>query len=157
MKYWYLVQSKPKAETLAQNNLLAQNYTVYCPKITLNQKIQSLFPRYLFVYLDSEKDNFSPIHSTKGVANFVRFGVEFARISGKIIKNIQSKEVLMRDKISHFSQFKKGEKLHIKNGAFSDCEAIFSEYNADKRVIVLLKIMGQEQKIELQPNQIEKR
>jgi transcriptional antiterminator RfaH len=155
MKKWYLVQSKPKAEMLAQNNLLTQNYTVYCPKILINQKIQNLFPRYLFVQLKSGSDNFSPIRSTKGVANFVRFGLEFACVPEQVIQSIQSKEQLMRDKIARLSEFQSGDKLRIKSGAFAHCEAIFSEYDADKRVIVLLKIIGQMQTIKLQPNQIE--
>ena len=73
MKKWYLIKTKPRQEQIAILNLERQHYYVYCPSALINQKNVVLFPGYLFIQLDSEMQNWSPIKSTKGVLNFVRF------------------------------------------------------------------------------------
>ena len=74
MKNWYLIQTKPKQEKMASQNLINQNFEIYYPKTQIKNKVVALFPRYIFIQLDDQNQNLSPIRSTKGVANFVRFG-----------------------------------------------------------------------------------
>lgn len=155
MKIWYLLQSKPNQERIAQDNLIAQNYTVYCPKAKIKHKTINLFPRYLFIQLDQETDNFSPIRSTKGVANFVRFGVEFARVPEAIIEDIKIQEGATVDKMVDLSKFHQGDKVQIKEGAFKNQVAIFADYKSNERIIVLLKILGKMQKITLNPDKVQ--
>lgn len=149
------MRSKPRSENIAFDNLIKQNYTVYSPRVKILNKIQFLFPGYLFVYLDKENDNWSPICSTKGVANFVRFGLEFAKVNDKIISFIKDKEKQTADKVIDLSKFHTGDKLKIKDGIFKNQEAIFQEYNGEKRVIVLMNMIGKTQKIKLYSKQIE--
>jgi transcriptional antiterminator RfaH len=47
--------------------------------MVFNKKIVVLFPGYLFIQLDEKLENWSPIRSTKGVQNFVKFGLNFAQ------------------------------------------------------------------------------
>ena len=89
MKNWYLIQTKPKQEAEAQRNLSDQNYAVFFPKAFIKGKTVPLFPRYLFIELDDKSQNWTPIRSTKGVANFVRFGLTFAKVPNKIINMIK--------------------------------------------------------------------
>lgn len=71
-KLWYLVYTKPNAEKLAENNLVRQGYTVYLPMIRNRRRsrgrfkafIVSMFPRYLFIQLDQNIDNWGPVRST---------------------------------------------------------------------------------------------
>ena len=65
-------------------------FIVHVTKI--NKKIVVLFPGYLFIYLDETSENWSPIRSTIGVLNFVRFGLCYAQISNKIIDYIKDNE-----------------------------------------------------------------
>ena len=81
MKKWYLIKTKPRQERIAIANLENQNYNVYCPLAKINNKIVVLFPGYIFINLDENEENWSPIRSTKGVLNFVKFGLNFAKIS----------------------------------------------------------------------------
>ena len=155
MKNWYLLKAKPKQESLAFEHLTKQNYTAYCPKAKINQKILHLFPGYLFVQLSKTTDNWLPIRSTRGVANFVRFGMEFARVPDSIIHTIKARESKTLDKIINLSKFHRGDKLRITQGMLQNQEAIFSHYEGDKRVVVLLNMIGRAQKIDLHSNQIE--
>ena len=57
---WYLVQSKPRNEARALENLLRQGYETYLPLIEVERlqrgkllkRLEPLFPRYLFLHLE---------------------------------------------------------------------------------------------------------
>ena len=147
MKKWYLLKTKPRQEEIALANLKNQNYHAYCPHTTINNKIVVLFPGYLFIHLDETSDNWGPIRSTKGVLNFVRFGLSYAKISNKIIDFIKENEFNTSQKLKYLNDFKIGDKVQITEGVFKNCVAIFESFKSDERVILLMNIMGQEQTI----------
>ena len=152
-----MLRSKPRQELIAQVNLTQQNYTVYYPQAQIEAKIVSLFPGYMFVQLDKELDNFFPIRSTKGVLNLIRFGMEYAIVPDEVIQLIQSEQQQTTDKIIDLSKFHAGDKVKVTQGALQTQNAIFAEYDGDKRVIVLLSFLGKQQKIKLNYKQIEAR
>jgi len=147
MKNWYLIQTKPQQEVVAEENLSNQGYTVFNPQAGINNKVVALFPRYLFIHLDDKSQNWSPIRSTKGVSSFVRFGLQFAKVPESVIDCIQNRIDETREKYIDLWRLKPGTKVQITEGTFKGCEAIFNSYNADERIILLLKIIGQEQEI----------
>jgi len=154
MNNWYLIQTKPQQELTAAQNLVNQDYTVFHPQAKINNKIVALFPRYLFIQLDNQSQNWSPIHSTKGVSNFVRFGLQFAKVPDEVICCIKKRETKTANKYIDLGRFKSGDKVRVTEGAFKGCEAIFNSYNADERLILLMKIIGQMQKVVLPKNSI---
>ena len=48
-----------------------------------------MFPRYLFIQLDRENDNWMPIRSTIGVQNLVQFGGIAARVPDNLISDLR--------------------------------------------------------------------
>lgn len=149
MKKWYLIKTKPRQEKIAIAHLENQKYRVYCPFALINNKSQFLFPGYLFIHLDNESQDWSPIKSTKGVLNFVRFGISFAKIPDKVIDLIIENEKNTANKIKNVNDFKKGDKVQIKDGVFKSCIAIFQSIKSDERVLILLNLLGQEQTINI--------
>ena len=149
MKKWYLIKTKPRQEKIAIANLENQKYRVYCPFALINNKSQFLFPGYLFIHLDNESQDWSPIKSTKGVLNFVRFGINFAKIPDKVIDLITQNEKNTANKIKNINDFKKGDKVQINDGVFKSCIAIFQSIKSDERVLILLNLLGQEQTINI--------
>ena len=147
MKKWYLIKTKPRQEKIAIANLENQKYHVYCPWAKINNKIVVLFPGYLFIKLDKVSDNWGPIRSTKGVLNFVRLGLSYAKISNKIIDFIKENEFNNSQKLKYLNDFKTGDKVQITEGVFKNCVAIFESFKSDEREILLMNIMGQEQTI----------
>ena len=147
MKKWYILKTKPRQEKIALANLENQDYDSYCPYAKINNKIVVLFPGYLFIHLDETSDNWGPIRSTKGVLNFVRFGLSYAKISNKIIDFIKENEFNTSQKLKYLNDFKIGDKVQITEGVFKNCVAIFESFKSDERVILLMNIMGQEQTI----------
>lgn len=150
MKKWYLLKTKPRQEKIAINNLNNQNYHVYCPTALINNKIVVLFPGYLFIHLDEKIENWSPIRSTKGVLNFVKFGVNVPRISEGIIELIKSNEKFTSEKLKKINKIAPGESVQITDGVFKNCIAIFKSLKSDDRVILLLNLLGQQQSINIE-------
>ena len=149
MKKWYLIKTKPRQESTAIINLENQEYTTYCPIVKINKKNVVLFPGYIFIYLDKHNENWSPIRSTKGVINFVRFGLNFAQVPDDIIKYIRVNHANSEEKLKKLSKFKKGDKVQITDGVFKNCIAIFKCFKSDERVLLLFNFMGQEQSLSL--------
>ena len=149
MKQWYLIKTKAKQESLAILNLKNQNYHVYCPSAEINNNSVILFPGYIFIQLDKKLQNWSPIRSTKGVLNFVRFGLHFAKIPDNVIKLIKLNELDTVEKIQNLNNFKPGDQVQITDGIFKNCNAIFKSFKSDDRVILFLNLLGQQQTINL--------
>ena len=147
MKHWYLVKTKSKQEDIAILNLENQNFHVYCPYALIKNKKEVLFPGYIFIQLDKDTQNWSPIRSTKGVLYFVRFGLSYAKIPDNIIEFIKTNQLNTAEKLKNINKFKSGDKVQITDGVFKNCIAIFKSYKSDERVILLMNILGQQQKL----------
>jgi transcriptional antiterminator RfaH len=161
---WYLVCCKSRQERLAQENLERQGFKTYLPLMRQTRRrayrrvtvIEPLFPRYLFIHLDAEKDNWSPIRSTLGVASLVRFGAQMAQAPDTLINELQTHE--SPDGLHNHPNrsFKKGEKVHIEEGPLAGYEAIWLARNGKERAQILLEIMGKQIKAEINENWLER-
>ncbi len=147
--FWYLVQTKPRSENLAMENLSNQGYKCYLPMMkvekVLNKQIEikkvPLFPRYLFVNLDLdfESKSWAPIRSTRGVSSLVRFGQIPAKIHDELVRHIYSREHLSESEVQPLYQ--QGQSLKIIKGPFSGFDSIYQGMDSEMRVIVLLEFM----------------
>ena len=154
MKNWYLIKTKPRQENVAIKNLENQKYSTYCPTITIKNKHIVLFPGYLFIHLDKERENWSPIRSTKGVVNFVRFGLNFAQVPDTIIKFLKANQLINKEKLKNLNKLKSGDKVQITDGVFKNCVAIFKSSKAEERVVLLMNLLGQQQTITIKQESV---
>lgn len=147
MKAWYLVYSKPQQERVALENLERQGYPSYLPLIRNRKRrsgryvslIEPMFPRYLFVHLSDETDNWSPIRSTIGVANLVRFGMRAAQVPDSLIETMREREI---DGVQALTrpELKPGDHVRIVDGVLAGYEAIFQAKTGKERVVLLLQL-----------------
>ena len=149
MKNWYLIKTKPRQESVAIKNLENQEYSTYCATVTINNKHVVLFPGYIFIHLDKKIENWSPIRSTKGVLNFVRFGLNYAQVPDTVIEFLKANQLVNKEKLINLNKFKSGDKVQITDGVFKNCVAIFKSFKSDERVILLINILGQQQAIDI--------
>ena len=149
MKNWYLIKTKPQQEVIATQNLTNQDFDVFFPKAVINNKTTPLF-----IELDDKIQNWTPIHSTKGVSNFVRFGLSFAKVPNQIINLIKTQQQQTIEKMINICSHHKGDYLEIQTGVFKGQQAIFQNYNSSDRVTVLLKLIGQQQAITLDQREV---
>ena len=164
MKSWYLIYSKPREEELAKTHLERQRYEVYLPLILGRKKrrgkteksIQPMFPRYLFICLSDQTDDWGPIRSTIGVSNLVKFGINPAKVPEDLVIKLRNNEGNEGFHNLPATNLKSGDNLVIAEGPFEGYEATLLSQNADDRVTVLLKIAEKHVKIDLNQSLIEK-
>ncbi len=159
---WYLIQTKPRSEKVALENLTNQGYKCYLPMMkvekVINKQIEvqklPLFPRYLFINLelDFESKSWTPIRSTRGVSNLVKFGEIPAKIHDELVEYIYSKEHLSESKIEPLYQ--SGQKLKIVDGPFSGFESIYQGMDPEMRVMVLIEFMTKPLRLKVNLDQV---
>jgi transcriptional antiterminator RfaH len=155
---WYAVCCKPRQEAIAEENLLRQGYRVYLPRIRSERRrqgqwtniVEPLFPRYLFIRVDPTLRSTAPVRSTRGAIGLVRFGGQPAEIPEAVIEAIMQREApesgLHQDNRPMFCA---GEPVRLEEGPLAGMEGIFIEKDGEKRVIVLLELLGKANQIKV--------
>lgn len=149
---WFLLTSKPHKDELAHENLDRQGYEVYRPlakrlhkqRGKMVTRIESLFPRYMFIHLDQGiHDNWQPIRSTLGVNTLVRFGRECLPppVPDALIIALKSQEDVLGERAIDLDRFHTGDKVIITEGPFRGLTAIFQQYDGENRAHILLQIL----------------
>jgi transcriptional antiterminator RfaH len=162
-KSWFLVHAKARQEETARVNLERQGYHVYLPRLRQRKRrggqvvtrIEPLFPRYLFLELDTRTDNWAPIRSTVGVSALVRFGGEPAPVPNGLIALLKAKE---SDAGLHEwvePALRHGQPVRVASGAFRDYEGIFVTRGGNQRVVLLLEVLGRQVRARVDLDQIE--
>jgi len=113
------------------------------------KRTEAFFPRYLFISLDKENDNWSPIRSTIGVADMVRFGGVPAVVPEYMIDKLKQNEDEFGLQLIKKKELKQGDKVEIKDGPFEGCKAIYQKMKNSERVSVLLDIVGKNTQVTL--------
>ena len=160
---WYLVVTKPQSEFKAQENLLRQGYEIYLPLVQTTRRrndknvkrTEAFFPRYLFISLDKETDNWSPIRSTFGVAGMVRFGGMPAVVPSELIDKLKQNENEFGLQSFEKKELKLGDKVDIIDGPFEGHKAIYQKMKSAERVSVLLDIVGKNTQVTLSVHELE--
>ena len=162
-KCWYLVYAKPRQEKGAVENLLRQKYEVYFPQIQVSRNrhgvrkltVEPLFPRYLFIHLDSESDNWAPIRSTLGVTSLVRFGAEPARVPNELVDYLKSRQ--NAEGLHEWAQpaLKVGGRARVVGGPLAGYEGILIAKSSRERVVILMDLVGGQVRAKMHPDQVE--
>ena len=161
---WYLVYTKPRQEQVALDHLERQSYQVYLPKISRCKRlrgryqdiVEPLFPRYLFIALNTVDDNWAPIRSTLGVATIVRFGEYPANVPDELIAALKGGENEDGLYDPSLPSFEKGQRVRLLEGAMQGYEAIFQAESSKERVIILLEIAGRFARVQISQHAIER-
>jgi transcriptional antiterminator RfaH len=145
---WYVVHTKIRQEALAMTNLNRQGFECYMPMLKMEKMRrhkatlieEPMFPRYLFIRLDTSGSgpSWSPIRSTLGVSQLVRFGGQPAVVDSKLIELLRTREQVGQPE----PLFKSGEKVVVANGPFAGVEAIFKTADAESRSMILLDMLS---------------
>jgi transcriptional antiterminator RfaH len=152
MARWYVIYTKAASEAVAKVNLERQGYRVYLPRLLQParnrgrwlERIVALFPRYLFVQLETGQQALGPVRSTVGVASVVRFGTDYAIVPDRVIEALGARADSQTGlhRLAGPRPFSPGTKVRVTAGAFDGLEGVFQRESAHERVIVLLEILG---------------
>ena len=161
---WYVIQTKPRQESLASTNLERQGFSCYLPlfsleKLRRGKKVmveEAMFPGYLFIELDASGtgQSWAPIRSTFGVSKLVSFGGQPAKVDARLISQLQSHEKTRFETPTHL--FNQGEKVVVLDGPFAGLEAIYQMDNAEQRCMVLLNMLSKQVPLQVDANNLRK-
>jgi transcriptional antiterminator RfaH len=161
MEHWYAIHTKPRQEREAEAQLSRQDYRTYLPLLRASrrvrgkwlERIEPLFPRYLFIRVDLETENTAPIRSTRGVAGLVKFGLEVKPVPDLIVDGLMQTEEggCHTPDVPVFNQ---GDTVTILDGGLAGLKAIYQAETAQERVHLLLDLMGRTNPITLSRHQI---
>lgn len=158
MNAWYLLHCKARQEDRAQLNIENQGYTTCLPQIKRQkivqgkrvERIEPLFPNYIFIHLDSNTANFNALRSTRGVNGFVRFGGMPATVPNEVMATILALEHSSENQHTVQPTFSAGEKVQITEGLFAGLQAIYNMPKGEERCLIFLDMLGKQQHIEIE-------
>lgn len=161
---WYLAQLKPSGLISAERNLARQGFASFCPlqrMVKTEKKLaklvdKPLFPGYLFINFDPATSPWRKINSTYGVAKLVTFGLQAPMpVPMGLVSGLKSR----CDEFGHLlppRNLKKGEKVRVLSGPFSDFITTIDQVSDDQRIWVLLDLMGRQTRVAMEAEMLEK-
>jgi transcription elongation factor/antiterminator RfaH len=146
---WFLVHTQPNSERKAELHLGAQGFRTHFPQIqkTIRHARQlrtvraPLFPRYLFLILDLNRDRWLSVRSTIGVSSLFTCGDRPVPVPKGVVEAL-----IARTNETGLALFDAGlttgQTVRILSGPFADFVGTLERLDAAGRVRVLLTMMG---------------
>ena len=151
--HWYAIHSKPRQEERALDNLQRQGFEAWLPMLTVEKVLRGklanvtepMFSRYLFIRLDTEQTNWSPIRSTLGVSRLVSFGNRPAVVADELIQALQTVPQRAPERL-----FQPGQTIKIVSGPLKGIEGIFQQAAGEHRAMVLIDLLNKQHRVTTQ-------
>lgn len=148
---WYVVHTRSGREARAEQQLLAQGFRVYLPRMTRTvrhaRKLRTtnvpVFPNYLFVVLDVHRDRWRSINGTFGVTSLVMARDMPDPVPCGVIEQLL--EYTDETGLTRFDcDLREGQSIRVTAGPFARVLGRLERLDVNGRVRVLLDIMGGE-------------
>ena len=148
--HWYAIHSKPRQEERALENLQRQGFEAWLPLLTVEkvlrsklvQVVEPMFSRYLFIRLDTEQTNWSPIRSTLGVSKLVSFGNRPAVVADELIEALRQMPEQAPQRL-----IQPGQQVKIVSGPLRGLEGIYQQADGELRAMVLIELLNKQHRI----------
>lgn len=155
--HWYVAQTRPRQEAVAELNLQRQDFTCYLPRFTRRKRVRGhwqsvtepLFPGYIFVHLDLNQGHIAPVFSTKGIKTLVRFGMHYLPFPDAGIDYLRQQEALQATAGESALPFREGDAVQILEGPLAGLKAVYQCTRGQDRVLVLIHILGADKRVEV--------
>lgn len=155
---WHAVFCKPRQDARAEAHLQNQGFEIFRPKVRRQQtrngrrqvRLESMFPRYLFVRLSAGGQDWGPIRSTRGAVGLVRTGQQAASVPLPVIKALRERcdehDVV---NLNGSIDYRRDEEVEIVDGPCAGYRALFKARTSEERVQVLLTLLNNERCVEV--------
>lgn len=160
---WYIFYTAPRAEKVAQRELLIKGYEVFLPMTkTLRvwnnrqKKIvdQVLFPSYIFV--NTEESYLYKICQTRKITTYIHCGGKPSKVNSKCIEGIK-RMLNLNQELSVEPNFNQGEVVEIISGPLAGYEGILLEQQSKTKFGIRLKEINQTVFIDVCRNMLKKK
>ena len=148
---WHVVQTKPRQELRAKENLQRQGFEVFMPLLEVEKirhgKIQQvtepLFKSYLFVQFDAQNSPWHTARYTLGVKQLLSFGGKLATVPATLIDTLKNNP---RQQLQIYTA---GDVLQVESGPLKGFEVIYQMTNGDDRALVLIELMNKTHAVQM--------
>jgi transcriptional antiterminator RfaH len=146
---WFLAQLKPNSYRIAERNLRRQGLTTFLPlnertkaqRSRFKKTLEPLFPGYIFVAFDTTRGGWRAINATIGITRLVCFGKRPAPVPRELVADLLLR-CDVRGTLRAPDGLSKGDRVRISSGPFADFTTRIEAIDPDRRVWVLLELMG---------------
>lgn len=153
---WYVVQTQVNGEVKAAENLRRQGFETYLPRYLKRRRharkldfvAKPLFPRYMFVAIDTATQRWRSVQSTFGVSRLVTNAEEPAAVPDGVIPAMKAREDAKGFvKMDARPAFAPGDRVRVLAGAFMDNAGLFNGMADHDRVSILLDMLGRKVRV----------
>ena len=147
---WVAINTHPHREHIAVENLVRQDFEIYCPRelkrVRHARRVQDLlrplFPGYVFAKVAPDLTMWRPILSTYGVRSLVRFGDRPAFLDHGFIAGLRAREV---DGVitKPVTPYRVGQEVRFNGGPFDGLIATIIEMDDKNRLVLLTSLLNQ--------------
>jgi transcriptional antiterminator RfaH len=160
MSFWACAQLEPQRTALALHCLALNGFETYCPRLREQRRSHGrkvvrtppLFPGYTFVLIVSGWWN---ARWAAGVRRLVMDGQVPARVPDAVIAEIRSRERNGFVELSKPARLAPGMRVRVISGPLHDQIGLLAVLRPHERVLVLMHLLGGEQRVELARSAIE--
>jgi transcriptional antiterminator RfaH len=153
---WYVAHTQPNAESKAVTHLNRQGFTTYLPRYLKRRRharrvevvSAPLFPRYLFVEIDTAVQRWRSIYSTVGVSQLVCTGDTPTPVLNQVVTLLKDREnAAGLIELERRPQFSIGDEVRVLDGVFCDCFGLYDGMSDRDRVTILLDLLGRKVRV----------
>ena len=153
---WFLAQTKPNSHRIAERNLGRQGFRTFLPlqeetrraRGRFTTRMRPLFPGYVFVAFDVEVGGWRAVNSTYGITRLVSLGKEPTPVPPDLVSQLMLR-CDREGKLTPLKLLKPGDEVTVTKGPFAEVIAKIERIAPDRRVWVLMEIMGGENRVAL--------
>jgi len=150
MNRWYVVNTRPHQEARAEMNLKRQGYRAWLPVMERSRRHARridtvrvpVFPGYLFVELDVERQAWNAINGTFGVRRLLTDGARPQPLPDTFVAALRGAGEGKDACVITPADLEPGDKVRITSGPFVDYVAVVHELAPGDRVKLLLNVLG---------------
>ena len=157
---WFLAQLKPNSARIANVNLTRQGFETFLPMEQATRPrngkfataLRPLFPGYIFIAFDVSLGLWRTVKSTQGITRLVGFGEKPAPVPFGLISELMSRCVTNKE-TEPALPLMQGDQVDVIAGPFVGIVAEIESIAPDKRVWVLMDIMGRQTRVAIRREQ----
>lgn len=152
MRRWYVVQTQIRGEEQAARHLRNQRFDVFLPRYRKevrharrrHEALRPLFPGYLFVALDIDLERWRAINGTIGVRRLIASGESPTPVPDGVVEEIEARGDDAGIVALAPRTLRPGQGVRLETGPFAQCQGIFEEMVDERRVVLLLDLLGRQ-------------
>ena len=158
---WFLAQLKPNGAQIADKNLKRQGFRTFLPLEEETRQrngkfvtaMRPLFPGYIFVAFDVARGLWRMVNSTYGITRLVNFGKKPAAVPLDLVSQLMLR-CDAAGKLLPPKLLKLGDQVTLTKGPFANFVAEVEKIAPDRRVWVLMEIMGGQTRVAVSAEQL---